>query len=122
MGVSATDPEPAVTADPPEAAKARPRPEPAAAMADPQPEAPAAEPRPEAPAATVVACPNGPLLLRGDVEILTESGESVPRLRRTVALCRCGASSIKPYCDGTHKLIGFTTGPTPSAAGPAQDG
>lgn len=57
----------------------------------------------------LVACPDGPFLLRGDVEIVTPDGEPVPRRRRTVALCRCGASSIKPYCDGTHKLIGFTT-------------
>ena len=57
----------------------------------------------------LVACPDGPFLLRGDVEIVTPDGEPVPRRRKTVALCRCGASSIKPYCDGTHKLIGFTT-------------
>jgi CDGSH-type Zn-finger protein len=57
----------------------------------------------------LVACPDGPFLLRGDVEIVTPDGELVPRRRKTVALCRCGASSIKPYCDGTHKLIGFTT-------------
>jgi len=35
----------------------------------------------------------------------------VPRDRKTVALCRCGASAIKPYCDGTHKLIKFRSGP-----------
>ncbi|WP_052510740.1 CDGSH iron-sulfur domain-containing protein [Crystallibacter crystallopoietes] len=72
-------------------------------------------------AGTVVACPNGPLLLRGDVEILTETGEPVPRSRKTVALCRCGASSIKPYCDGTHKLIGFTTGTASGAAAPSRE-
>jgi CDGSH-type Zn-finger protein len=33
----------------------------------------------------------------------------VPRQRKTVALCRCGASAIKPYCDGTHKFIKFRT-------------
>ncbi|WP_336716230.1 CDGSH iron-sulfur domain-containing protein [Arthrobacter sp. USHLN218] len=119
MAVRATNPEPAAAADQP--AEAAAHPEPPAAAGRP-PEEPAAEPRPKPAAATVVACPNGPLLLRGDVEILTETGEPVPRLRRTVALCRCGASSIKPYCDGTHKLTGFTTGPTPSAAGPARDG
>ena len=57
----------------------------------------------------VVPYPNGPLLVRGDVRIETPEGEAVPRTRRTVALCRCGASSIKPYCDGTHKLTGFRT-------------
>lgn len=58
-------------------------------------------------AAAVVVCPNGPLLVRGDFEILTPAGEPLPRQRGTVALCRCGASAIRPYCDGTHKLIGF---------------
>lgn len=60
---------------------------------------------------SIVVCPDGPLLVRGDFEILTPTGERVPRQRRTVALCRCGASAIKPYCDGTHKLIKFRTEP-----------
>lgn len=59
----------------------------------------------------IILCPDGPLLVRGDFEILTSTGEQVPRRRKTVALCRCGASGIKPYCDGTHKLIGFRTEP-----------
>jgi CDGSH-type Zn-finger protein len=57
----------------------------------------------------IVACPNGPLLVRGDVRIVTPDGEPVPRDRRTVALCRCGVSTLKPYCDGTHKAINFRT-------------
>ena len=60
-------------------------------------------------AASVVICPNGPILVRGDFDILTPSGEPVPRQRKTVALCRCGASAIKPFCDGTHKMINFRT-------------
>jgi CDGSH-type Zn-finger protein len=56
---------------------------------------------------TIVACPDGPILVRGDVTITDENGVPVPRRRATVALCRCGASTIKPYCDGTHKAIGF---------------
>lgn len=66
---------------------------------------------------SIIVCPDGPLLVRGDFKILTPSGEPVPRQRRTVALCRCGASAIKPYCDGTHKLIKFRTGPA-MPAGP----
>lgn len=58
---------------------------------------------------SVVACPNGPLLIRGDFELVGADGEELPRTRRTVALCRCGASVLKPYCDGSHKVIGFTT-------------
>jgi len=58
----------------------------------------------------IVPCPDGPLLVRGDVELRTPSGEPVPRRRRTVALCRCGATGIAPFCDGSHKAIGFRTG------------
>ena len=59
--------------------------------------------------ASLVLCPDGPILVRGNFDVLTSSGEPVPRQRETVALCRCGASAIKPYCDGTHKLINFRT-------------
>jgi CDGSH-type Zn-finger protein len=58
---------------------------------------------------SIVLCPDGPILVRGDFDIVASSGEPVPRQRRTVALCRCGASAIKPYCDGTHKMIRFRT-------------
>lgn len=50
--------------------------------------------------------PGGPLLIHGSVTVL--DAEGMP-LREDVrlALCRCGASRRKPYCDGTHRLIGF---------------
>ena len=59
--------------------------------------------------ATITTCPNGPLLVRGDFEVVTAAGDPLPRRRRTVALCRCGFSAIKPYCDGSHKAAGFRT-------------
>ncbi|WP_026372786.1 CDGSH iron-sulfur domain-containing protein [Agrococcus lahaulensis] len=62
-------------------------------------------------ASEIVACVDGPLLVRGDFELVSSTGEPVERTRRTVALCRCGASAIKPFCDGTHKLVGFRTEP-----------
>ncbi len=62
-------------------------------------------------ASQIVACVDGPLLVRGDFELVSSDGEPVERTRRTVALCRCGASAIKPFCDGSHKLIGFRTEP-----------
>ncbi len=68
---------------------------------------------PREPWASVTACPHGPLLVRGDVEILLGSGAPAARRRRTVALCRCGASGIKPFCDGSHKVIGFRTDDEP---------
>lgn len=58
---------------------------------------------------TITAYPDGPLLVRGDAEIVDAAGAPAPRARRTVALCRCGLSTIKPYCDGTHKAAGFRT-------------
>ncbi|WP_420112656.1 CDGSH iron-sulfur domain-containing protein [Pseudactinotalea sp.] len=56
---------------------------------------------------TITPYPDGPLLVRGIVELRTTEGEPIERGRRTVALCRCGLSTIKPFCDGTHKAAGF---------------
>lgn len=58
---------------------------------------------------TITPYPDGPLLVRGAVELRTPEGEPIERGRRTVALCRCGLSTIKPFCDGTHKAAGFRT-------------
>lgn len=61
--------------------------------------------------ASIEAYPDGPLIVRGQVEIIDADGRVIEPQRRTVALCRCGASLIKPWCDGTHKLSGFRTDP-----------
>ena len=61
--------------------------------------------------ASIESYPDGPLIVRGDVEVLDERGEPIASQRRTLALCRCGASAIKPLCDGTHKTTGFRTDP-----------
>ena len=63
---------------------------------------------------SIESYPDGPLLVRGDVEVLDERGEPIESQRRTLALCRCGASLIKPLCDGTHKVTGFRTDPAPA--------
>jgi CDGSH-type Zn-finger protein len=55
------------------------------------------------PAATVTAYPDGPLLVRGDFELRDVDGAVIDCRQRTVALCRCGRSARKPFCDGTHK-------------------
>jgi CDGSH-type Zn-finger protein len=57
--------------------------------------------------AVVTPCVDGPLLLRGDFEIIDQSGERIDPDRSTVALCRCGKSAVKPFCDGTHTVAGF---------------
>ena len=49
---------------------------------------------------------NGPLLVKGDVEIKLSDGTVVTKEKMT-AFCRCGASQNKPYCDGNHKADGF---------------
>jgi CDGSH-type Zn-finger protein len=61
-------------------------------------------------AATITAYQDGPLLVRGDFELLTPEGERIETRRGTVALCRCGKSALKPFCDGTHKAINFRAG------------
>jgi CDGSH-type Zn-finger protein/uncharacterized Fe-S cluster protein YjdI len=49
---------------------------------------------------------NGPLYARGEIEIMSREGDTLFRETR-VALCRCGASHNKPFCDNTHEEIGF---------------
>ncbi len=50
---------------------------------------------------------DGPYLLRGPFELCDQDGSPIATGRSTVALCRCGRSQMRPFCDGTHKLIGF---------------
>lgn len=57
--------------------------------------------------ATITPYPDGPYLVRGEFTVLDQEGNELPVERRTIALCRCGKSRIRPFCDGTHKLIGF---------------
>jgi CDGSH-type Zn-finger protein len=59
-------------------------------------------------AATITPYRNGPYLLRGDFTILDQDGNEIATSRETVALCRCGRSRTKPFCDGTHKAIRFS--------------
>jgi CDGSH-type Zn-finger protein/uncharacterized Fe-S cluster protein YjdI len=49
---------------------------------------------------------DGPLKVRGNLEILSGSGRAVARVT-SAYLCRCGGSASKPFCDGTHAKIGF---------------
>ena len=53
--------------------------------------------------------PNGPYLVEGDdVELLDVNGAKVDTSDRPrIALCRCGKSRMRPFCDGTHKLVRF---------------
>jgi CDGSH-type Zn-finger protein/uncharacterized Fe-S cluster protein YjdI len=53
--------------------------------------------------------PDGPLRVRGNLEIVSGTGRAVARMT-SVYLCRCGGSATKPFCDGTHAKIGFKSG------------
>lgn len=59
------------------------------------------------PATRVTPYRDGPYLIRGPVELTDQDGTPIATGRRTIALCRCGRSQTRPFCDGTHKLIGF---------------
>jgi len=57
--------------------------------------------------AEITVAKNGPLLVQGDAILKDASGNPIPTQKATFALCRCGGSKNKPFCDGTHKEIGF---------------
>jgi len=69
----------------------------------------------QSPPATITPYPDGPYLVRGEFAVTDQEGNELPVERRTIALCRCGKSRMRPFCDGTHKLIGLKapSGPEP---------
>lgn len=50
---------------------------------------------------------NGPLLINGAVDLQDSEGRTIPTPSAQFALCRCGASVKKPFCDGAHSKVGF---------------
>jgi CDGSH-type Zn-finger protein len=50
---------------------------------------------------------DGPLLVRGPFTLRDQEGNAIEVVRGTVALCRCGKSRMRPFCDGTHKVVRF---------------
>ena len=57
--------------------------------------------------ATITPYRDGPLLVRGPFSLLDQDGNEIEVDRRTVALCRCGKSRLRPFCDGSHKVVRF---------------
>jgi len=53
---------------------------------------------------------NGPYIVTGSFEVVDAEGNRF-ETKKAVSLCRCGYSSNKPFCDGTHKKIGFESAP-----------
>jgi CDGSH-type Zn-finger protein len=74
---------------------------------------------PDSPPESVTVTPyeDGPLIIRGPVELLTQDGRPIDPGRKTIALCRCGRSAAKPFCDGSHKVVGFRATSEPDPAG-----
>jgi CDGSH-type Zn-finger protein len=68
---------------------------------------------------TITPYRDGPLIVRGDFRLVDTDGAEIDPGRRTVALCRCGKSGIKPFCDGTHKRAGFRAASGPAGPRPA---
>ena len=60
---------------------------------------------------TITVKKNGPYRIEGDdvanVTIVDHEGKQIVPTGKNIALCRCGGSSTKPFCDGTHSRIGF---------------
>lgn len=65
---------------------------------------------------TIEPRPNGPLVLKGVRTIRGEAGEAL-QVKPVTVLCRCGHSRNKPYCDGSHKVVGFRSDDETTPAG-----
>jgi CDGSH-type Zn-finger protein len=61
----------------------------------------------------IVPYQDGPYLVRGPVVIRDQEGGEINLTRHPVALCRCGKSRMRPFCDGTHRLVRFAA-PSPA--------
>jgi CDGSH-type Zn-finger protein len=57
--------------------------------------------------ARITAYRDGPLIVRGAFLLEDQEGNPIDAGRETIALCRCGKSRAKPFCDGTHRLARF---------------
>lgn len=55
---------------------------------------------------TIEVSKNGPYIVKGKLKLNTPNGET-HELNNTIALCRCGASANKPFCDGSHRKVDF---------------
>ncbi|MBI3961839.1 MAG: CDGSH iron-sulfur domain-containing protein [Deinococcus sp.] len=53
------------------------------------------------------ALPNGPYLIEGPITIVDPTGAELRVEKPQITLCRCGHSSKKPFCDSTHRTVGF---------------
>jgi hypothetical protein len=64
---------------------------------------------------TIIECRNGPLLVMGVSDVVEDDGTVRPLSRPISAICRCGRSATRPWCDGTHKTLPTPWEPAPQA-------
>ncbi len=64
---------------------------------------------------TIRMRPNGPLVIDGPITLIDSRGQrfELPTNKPAVALCRCGQSTKRPFCDGSHKSCGFVSDEAP---------
>jgi uncharacterized Fe-S cluster protein YjdI len=79
---------------------------PSGALGYERPSAASASPVSHRAAVSVAVQPGGPLFVRGPITLTGADGAEIEAPER-LALCRCGGSARKPFCDGTHNRIGF---------------
>ena len=58
---------------------------------------------------TIQAFKNGPFIVKGAVKVLDHQGNEFRPEGKAIALCRCGQSGNRPFCDGTHNGCGFAS-------------
>ncbi|MGD8999479.1 MAG: CDGSH iron-sulfur domain-containing protein [Granulosicoccaceae bacterium] len=64
--------------------------------------------KPHYPGNSIMVRPDGPLICHSDTAVIIRDADgNIIRQDREIALCRCGASGNKPFCDGSHKAAGF---------------
>lgn len=57
---------------------------------------------------TIIMRPKGPYRVEGPITLIDAEGKEIDLTGKpAISLCRCGASTNKPFCDGTHSRIGF---------------
>jgi CDGSH-type Zn-finger protein len=70
-------------------------------------------------AVTITAKPKGPYRVEGPITLINDDGTEIDLTGKpAISLCRCGASTNKPFCDGTHSRIGFEAAEAAVAAEP----
>ena len=68
--------------------------------------------QPQPPAIRIRCRLDGPLIIEGPAVVVDHLGNPfpLPANKPAVALCRCGHSATRPFCDGSHKRVGFQAG------------